>query len=77
MRQFLYQFVSLLISLAILIFFFQLMWILAIPLMIVFFSIWGINWMKKYWEKGRVPPSGTRPIRAHQIIDVEYEEIKK
>ncbi len=45
MRSFLYQFISLFISLAILIFFFQLMWILAVPLMIVFLSIWGINWM--------------------------------
>ena len=77
MRSFLYQFISLFISLAILIFFFQLMWILAIPLMIVFLSIWGINWMKKRWEKGRVPPSQSKPIHAHQVIDVEYEEIQK
>lgn len=77
MKPFLYQFVSLFISLAILVFFFQLMWILAIPLMITFLSIWGINWMKKRWEKGRVPPSTNKPIRAHQVIDVEYEEIKK
>ena len=77
MRQFLYQFISLFISLAILIFFFQLMWILAIPLMITFLSIWGINWLKKRWEKGKVPHAHSRPIRAHQVIDVEYEEIKK
>lgn len=77
MKQFLYQFISLFISLAILIFFFQLMWILAIPLMITFLSIWGINWMKKRWEKGRVPHASSHPIRAHQVIDVEYEEIKK
>ena len=77
MRQFLYQFISLLISLTILIFFFQLMWILAIPLMIAFLSVWAINWLKKRWEKGRVPHATSRPIRAHQVIDVEYEEIKK
>ena len=77
MRQFLYQLVSLIISLAILIFFFQLMWILAVPLMIAFLGIWTINWMKKRWEKGRVPPSDSKPIHAHQVIDVEYEEIKK
>ena len=77
MRQFLYQFVSLFVSLAILVFFFQLMWILAIPLMITFLSIWGINWMKRHWEKGRVPHATSRPIHAHQVIDVEYEEIQK
>ena len=77
MKQFLYQLCSLIVSLAILIFFFQLMWILAIPLMITFLSIWGINWMKKRWEKGRVPPSDSKSIHAHQVIDVEYEEIKK
>lgn len=76
MRRFFYQFISLFISLAILIFFFQLMWFLAIPLMIVFLSIWGINWMKKKWENGHVPPSKNKPIQAHQVIDVEYEEIK-
>ena len=51
MRQFLYQFISLFISLAILVFFFQLMWILAIPLMIAFLSVWGLNWLKRRWEK--------------------------
>ncbi len=77
MKQFLYQFISLIVSLSILIFFFKLMWILAVPLTIVFFSIWVINWMKKRWEKGKVPPSDSKPIHAHQVIDVEYEEIKK
>ena len=77
MKQFLYQLAGLVISFTILIFFFQLMWILAIPVMIAFLSIWVINAMKKWWEKGRVPPSNSKPIRAHQIIDVEYEEVKK
>lgn len=77
MKQFLYQFISLIVSLSILIFFFKLMWILAVPLTIVFFSIWVINWMKKRWEEGKVPPSDSKPIHAHQVIDVEYEEIKK
>ncbi len=77
MRLFLYQFISLFISLVVLVFFFKLMWILAVPLMVTFLSIWCINWLKRRWEKGRVPPSSTRPIHAHQVIDVEYEEVQK
>ena len=37
----------------------------------------GLNWLKRRWEKGKVPPSRSKPIHAHQIIDVEYEEIQK
>ncbi len=77
MKRFIYQFISLVFSLAVLIFIFQLMWILAIPVLLVFLSIWAINGMKKYWEKGKIPPSATGPIRPHQVIDVEYREVEK
>lgn len=77
MKQFLYQLLALTFSLTVLILIFQLMWILAIPALIVFLSIWAINGMKKYWEKGKIPPSATGPIRPHQVIDVEYREVEK
>ncbi len=77
MKQFLYQLLALTFSLTVLILIFQLMWILAIPALIVFFGIWAINGMKKYWEKGKIPPSATGPIRPHQVIDVEYREVEK
>ena len=77
MKQFLYQLLALTFSLTVLILIFQLMWILAIPALIVFLSIWAINGMKKYWEKGKIPPSAAGPIRPHQVIDVEYREVEK
>lgn len=77
MKQFLYQLLALTFSLTVLILIFQLMWILAIPALIVFLTIWAINGMKKYWEKGKIPPSATGPIRPHQVIDVEYREVEK
>ena len=77
MKLFLYQLIGLIFFFTVLIFFFRLMWLLAVPLMITFLSIWAINAMKKWWENGRVPPSNGQPIRAHQVIDVEYEEIEK
>ena len=76
MKNFLIQWLGTLIIIALMIFVLQVMWYLAIPLLIVWSGIYFLTWMKHRWERGKVPPSRSKPIKAHDVIDVEFKEVK-
>lgn len=76
MKDFFIQWAGTLIVIAVMICVLKLMWYLAIPLLIVWLGIYGLAWIKHKWERGKVPPSRSRPILAHDVIDVEFKEIK-
>ncbi len=75
MKNFILQWAGTLIIIAVTVFVLQVMWYLAIPVLIVWAAIYGLSWVKHRWEKGKVPLSRSRPIKAHEVIDVEFKEI--
>lgn len=75
MRNFLIQWLGTFIIIALMIFVLRVMWYLAIPVLIVWTAIYGLSWLKHKWEKGKVPPSRSHHIKAHDVIDVEFKEI--
>ncbi len=76
MKNFLIQWLGTLIVISVFILILKVMWWLAVPLLIVWSVIYILTWMKHSWEKGKVPPSRSRPIHAHDVIDVEFREVK-
>lgn len=77
MKRFFEQWLGTLIIIALFLGVLRLMWYLAIPLLVVFLGINLMKALKHHWEKGKVPHTRYKPIRPHDVIDVEYREIKE